>query len=131
MNENLNQPVIDLEIKCVVESMGEMKAPGPDGLNGLFFQKNWDTIGNAVCRAVKDFFTNGQLPSELNETVVTLIPKVPMPDCLNLLRPISCCNYLYMVISKIFVLRLRGYMGELVSHNQSVPLWEVGSFRTT
>lgn len=119
MNENLNQPVTDLEIKCAVESMGEMKAPGPDGLNGLFFQKNWDTIGADVCSAIKEFFAQGQLPAELNETEVTLIPKVPMPDCLNHLRPISCCNYIYKVISKIFVLRLRMFMGDLVTQNQS------------
>lgn len=42
-----------------------------------------------------------------------------MPESLNQLRPISCCNYIYKVISKILVLRLRGFMGGLVSHNQS------------
>lgn len=119
MNEELNLPISDLEIKLAVDSMGDMKAPGPDGLNGLFFQKNWDIIGRVVCTAVKDFFDNGQLPTELNETVVTLIPKVPMPECLNQLRPISCCNYIYKVISKIFVLRLKRFMGGLISHNQS------------
>lgn len=119
MNEELNLPIFDLEIKLAVDSMGDMKAPGPDGLNGLFFQKNWDIIGRVVCTAVKDFFDNGQLPTELNETVVTLIPKVPMPECLNQLRPISCCNYIYKVISKIFVLRLKRFMRGLISHNQS------------
>lgn len=119
MNEALNQPISDFEIKTAVDSIGDLKALGPDGLNGLFFQKNWDTIGSSVCRAVMLFFDTGQLPSDLNETVVTLIPKVPMPDCLNQLRPISCCNYIYKVISKIVVMRMRGYMGNLVSYNQS------------
>lgn len=94
--------------------MGDMKAPRPDGLSGLYYQKNWDTIRNSVYRAVKEFFENGQLPTKLNETVVTLIPKVPMAECLYHLRPISCYNYIYKVISNIFVLRLRGFMGDLV-----------------
>lgn len=119
MNEGLISPVNDQEIKKAMESMGAMRAPGPDGLNGLFFQKNWDTIGGDVCVAIKEFFENGNLPSELNETVVTLIPKVPLPECLNHLRPISCCNYIYKIISKIIVLRMRGFMGDLVSQNQS------------
>lgn len=119
MNECLTSPVSDAEIKVAMESLGELKAPSPDGLNGLFFKKNWDTIGADVCKAIKGFFENGQLPLEMNETIVTLIPKVPLPECLNQLRPISCCNFIYKIISKIMVLELRGFMGELVSENQS------------
>lgn len=52
-------------------------------------------------------------------TVVTLIPKVPLPESLNHLRPSSCCNYIYKVISKMMVLRMKGFMGELISQNQS------------
>lgn len=40
MNEQLLQEVREAEIKSVVFSMGALKAPGPDGLNGLFYQKN-------------------------------------------------------------------------------------------
>lgn len=118
-NVDLNRLVSDEEIKVAMESMGELKAPGPDGLNGLFFQKNWGTIGVDVSKAIRQFFEYGLLPSEMNETLVTLIPKVPMAESLNQLRPISCCNYIYKIISKIFVIRLRCYMGGMVSQNQS------------
>lgn len=55
---------------------------------------------------VSDFFQKGELPTDINETVVTLIPKVPMPESLNHLHPISCCNFIYKVISKVIVVRL-------------------------
>lgn len=55
MNEALNQPISNFEIKTAVDNIGDLKALGPDGLNGLFFQKNWDTIGSSVCRAVMLF----------------------------------------------------------------------------
>lgn len=36
------------EIKCAIFSMGALKAPGPDGLNPLFFQSQWDVVGKSV-----------------------------------------------------------------------------------
>lgn len=68
-----------------------------------------------VTRAIMDFFENGNLPNDMNEIVVTLIPKIPMPESINHLRHISCCNFIYKMISKIFVARLRPFMGDLVS----------------
>lgn len=118
LNEALMTPVKE-EIKRTVFCMGALKAPGPDGLNGLFFQKNWDTIKNDVIQAVQEFFVTGVIPLEVNETVVTLTPKIPLPDCINHLRPISCCNFLYKILSKIMVMRLKGFMEELISQNQS------------
>lgn len=96
-----------------------MKALGPDGLNGMFYQKHWDVVKGDVCLAVINFFQHGVLPLEVNETVVTLIPKIPIPESINHLRPISCCNFIYKVISKIVVLRLKGFMNDLISPNQS------------
>lgn len=51
--------------------------------------------------------------------MVTLIPKVPLPESINQLRPISCCNFTYKIISKLIVLRLIGFMDRLISPNQS------------
>lgn len=119
MNETLMAPVTEGEIKQAVFCMGPLKAPGPDGFNGLFCQRNWDQVNGDVCKAVLDFFNGGNLPENLNETVVTLIPKVPLPESINHLRPISCCNFVYKIISKLIVMRLKGFMGELISPNQS------------
>lgn len=119
LNEALLTPVSEEEIKCVVFSMGALKAPGPDGINGLFFHKNWETIKQDVVQAVQQFFATGIILLEVNEKVVTLTPKIPFPECFNHVRPISCCNFLYKILSKIMVLRLKGSMEELISQNQS------------
>lgn len=119
MNEKLLAPVSEEEIRLAAFSLGALKAPGPDGFNGLFFQKNWDCVKYDVCRAVMNFFNGGEIPMELNETMVTLIPKIPLPESINHLRPISCCNFTYKIISKLFVMRLKGVMGALITSNQS------------
>jgi hypothetical protein len=54
-----------------------------------------------------------------NETIVVLTPNVQNPDCLKYLRPISLCNVVYKLISKVIANRLKTILGEIVSPNQS------------
>lgn len=113
------RPVEDGEIKEAVFEMGALKAPGPDGFNGLFYQKNWETVKKEINEAVKVFFCEGTIPNEVNETLVALAPKVPLPESINQLRPISCCNFIAKIFSKIFVRRLKQFMDKLITQNQS------------
>lgn len=50
---------------------------------------------------------------------MALVPKVLLPESINQLRPISYCNFVYKIISKIIVSRLKGLMGHLISQNRS------------
>ena len=76
-------------------SIGEDKAPGPDGYTSTFFKKAWEIVGNEVTDAVLQFFENGKLLKQLNHTILALVPKVETPDSVLDYRPISCCNVLY------------------------------------
>nr|GEX57492.1 MACPF domain-containing protein CAD1 [Tanacetum cinerariifolium] len=67
--------VTNEEIKAAMFSIGDDKAPGPDGYTYAFFKKGWDVVGHDVCNAVHDFFSNGQLLKEINHTFLALIPK--------------------------------------------------------
>lgn len=66
MNDCLTAPVSDLEIKAAVDGMGATKSPGPDRINGMFFQGYWEIVGHAVCAVVHSFFNEGVLPREIN-----------------------------------------------------------------
>jgi len=57
---------------------------------------------------------------EINHTFITLAPKSANASSLPNLSPISCCNTLYKIISKILSNRLKQAIGELVSVQQSV-----------
>lgn len=99
--------------------MGALKAPGLDGLNGLFYQNHWETIKVEVCAAIQCFFSEGSLPPKINAAVVALVPKVQLPESISQLWPISYCNFLYKIISKIMVSRLKLFLNDLILPTQS------------
>ena len=68
---------------------------------------------------MKEFFQKGILLSDINETQVVLVPKVSSPEKMAHFRPISCCNFILKIITKIIMLRLRKFMNQLISPNQS------------
>ncbi|GJY47404.1 sodium/hydrogen exchanger 6, partial [Tanacetum coccineum] len=111
--------VSDSEIKGALFSMGDDKAPGPDGFTAAFYKKAWDIVGDDFTFAIRDFFANGKLLREVNPTIIALIPKVTIPSRINDYRPISCCNIIFKCISKIIANRIKGDLEYLVSINQS------------
>ena len=56
---------------------------------------------------------------ESNTTIISLIPKVPIPSSIGDFRPISCCNTVYKCISKLISNRLQKVLPNIVNHAQS------------
>ena len=108
-----------LEVKEALWSMKPFKAPGPDGLHAGFFQRYWSIVGNTIFREVKEIFANFAMPPHLNETLITLIPKCLGANSIGLFRPISLCNAIYKVVTKMIVKRLRPLLPSLISPLQT------------
>ncbi|KAL0285038.1 UNVERIFIED_CONTAM: hypothetical protein Scaly_2831200 [Sesamum calycinum] len=81
-----------------------------------------------MIKAILEFFTTGRLLKQVNTTILALIPKVRAPSTVSDFRPISCCNVLYKVITKIIVQRLRLVLDKLISPSQNafVPGRSIG-----
>ncbi|KAF7140294.1 hypothetical protein RHSIM_Rhsim06G0103400 [Rhododendron simsii] len=119
MNRILTKQVNNEEIRVAVFQMGALKAPGPNGYPGLFFQKFWNEVGGDTCLAVKSFFQGGFLLKKLNHTNIVLIPKVPHPESLSQFRPISLCNFSVKIISKVLANRLKKFLNGIITPYQS------------
>lgn len=115
---NLCKWVSPYEIEDVVLNCNPDKAPGPDGFNGHFFKGNWSVIKNDVTKAILSFFDNGKMLKKVNRTFITLIPKVENSVKVKDFHPISLCNCLFKIISKILVNRLSPLLPKLISENQ-------------
>jgi hypothetical protein len=119
MNTMLCKEYTSEEVVDALNSIGDMKAPGPDGMHALFYKKFWDIVGEKVTEEVLAVLNGGPMPPDWNETCIVLIPKTKDPDCMKDLRPISLCNVVYKLISKILANRLKSILSEIISPNQS------------
>ena len=106
MRVELSRPTVE-EVKAALFQMGPTKAPGPDGMNALFYQKFWHIVGNDVSSAVLEFLNFGIMIPEINYTHLVLIPKIKSPEKMTNFRLFSLCNVIYKIISKVLTNRLK------------------------
>jgi len=116
---SLGGMVTDAEIKDGLWALKTFKAPSPDGLHTGFFPRFWLIVGDSVKEEVRKVFTDCKMPEYLNRTNVVLIPKMAGPKSLGNYRPISLCNIVYKIVTKILVARIRSFLDKLVSPLQS------------
>jgi len=123
MNDHLTAEFSEEEIKRALDSIGDLKAPGPDGMPLVFFKKFWDVVGRKLTDEVMGVLHGGPMPEGWNETIISLIPKVDTPEKVTDLRPISLCNVVYKVVSKVLSSRLRDVLPDIISlsHSAFVP----------
>ncbi|KAK9983152.1 hypothetical protein SO802_032677 [Lithocarpus litseifolius] len=115
----LAAPPSDAEILFTLNTMKPFKAPGPDGLHAGFFQRFWMVVGNSVKFEVKRMFRTKKIPQHFNKTLIALIPKQTGPETINHFRPISLCNTIYKIVTKILVQRMKHLMPTLISPSQT------------
>ncbi|XP_059065362.1 uncharacterized protein LOC131857179 [Cryptomeria japonica] len=118
-NIMLKEPVSLKEVKATVFGLGGEKAPGPDGFQDFFFQFFWDELGEDLLVVVEESRSRGFVLKEFNCTLVALILKKAKPVGMEEFRPISLCNTIYKIITKVAANRLKLILDKLISCEQS------------
>ena len=124
MNQSLIKEFTKEEVVAALKQMHPTKAPGPDGMSAIFFQKYWNVVGNDVTSMVLNVLNCNKSIVEINKTYITLVPKIKSPSKTTEYRPISLCNVVYKLISKVLANRLKAILPHLITENQSAFLFE-------
>uniref|UniRef100_A0A2N9F4Z0 Reverse transcriptase domain-containing protein n=1 Tax=Fagus sylvatica TaxID=28930 RepID=A0A2N9F4Z0_FAGSY len=91
MNVSLLHQFSGEKIRRALFQMSPSKAPGPDG----------------------------RMLGSINFTNIVLIPKVKNPEAMTQFRPISLCNVLYKIVSKVLANRMKSILLRVISDSQS------------
>lgn len=116
---SLNREVTKEEVYQALQEMGPYKAPGPDGFQPFFFQKNWDMVGKELASFVQGIYAGTENIASVNKTLLVFIPKISKPEVISQFRPIKLCNTVYKVVSKTLVHKIKEILPQVISKNQS------------
>ena len=118
MNASLVANFEALEVPEAIKQMAPLKAPGPHDMPPVSYQNYWELLGEDVTSSVLYFLNSASLPTNLNHTFITLIPKVKNPEFVSEFWPISLCNVLYKIFSKVLANRLKKILPKIITENQ-------------
>jgi len=117
--ETLSEIITYEEIIASLNQMHPYKAPGSDDFQGIFFKQYWHLIGKDVSDLITQAFVTGKFDDSLAHTLIVLIPKVEQPSNFKEFLPISLCNTIYKLITKVLVNRIRPMLDQIIGPFQS------------
>jgi hypothetical protein len=120
--DRLQQPLIEPELKRVVESMARGKAPGLNGYAIDFYVKLWPILEADFIEMVLQSIARGWLPQGMNEGLIALFHKGSPTNELNNYRPITLLNVSYKIVAKALQHRLQPSLPDLISEDQTAFL---------
>ena len=94
------------EVEATLKGFAKDKSPRPDRWTVEFYLHFFDLWGMELVKAIEDTRCSGVIPYSLNNTYLTLIPKLDQPGSFNDYKLIALCNQLYKFITKIIAERM-------------------------
>lgn len=117
--DELERECTEEEVLKALRSMGSYKVPGPDGFQAVFLKRFWNVTGTAVLEFVRGIMRGGEILVEAAKALLVLVPKEVKPCSLQEFGPLTLCNIVYKLISKVIVSRLKKIRGSLISPFQA------------
>ncbi|XP_058108842.1 uncharacterized protein LOC131251865 [Magnolia sinica] len=117
-NEDLLTPRSMEEVWEAIKEIPKDGAPGPNGFSSAFFTSSWPIVRQDLHKAACAFLEGSSMPRAFSSTLICLIPKNPVASSPKDYRPISLCNVVYKILSKILSTRLGKVLPKIISEEQ-------------
>ena len=118
--ELLKSPISQNEISTALKSMANCKSPGTDGLQADFYKVFYNKLKYFLCEMYSEAPENKVLHLSARRGIISLLEKINK----NLLqlksyRPLSLLNSDYKILSKVFALRLKKVLNNIIHKDQT------------
>ncbi|KAK3200446.1 hypothetical protein Dsin_023861 [Dipteronia sinensis] len=116
--DSLEESYNKAEVWMALPSCDGNKALCPDGFNLKFIKDNWDYIQDDFIRFMDEFYHNGEIVKDLNQTFIALISKCLNPNTMKDFHPISLVGPMFKVIAKVLSIWMRRVMDTVIEETQ-------------
>lgn len=117
--KDLDNPIMEEEIRSALRSSPSGKSPGPDGFTACFFKTFGNSLVPRLCKLWNELGTQGELSEGDLLAAVTLIPKEGKDRTLcSSYRPIAHINADIKVYAKVLATRFKEKMAHLIHPDQ-------------
>uniref|UniRef100_A0A803SRZ4 Reverse transcriptase domain-containing protein n=1 Tax=Anolis carolinensis TaxID=28377 RepID=A0A803SRZ4_ANOCA len=118
--ELLNKEITEIEIQKAINNMKSDRAPGPDGLNGLYYKTFAEELIPFLKKIMNEILDNKKVPDSWRYATITVIPKEGQDlRLVKNYRPISLLNSDYKNFSNILAERLKEFLTDWIGEDQT------------
>ena len=100
-SESFTCQISSAEVEAALKSFKKDKSLGPDGWPVEFYLDFFEILGPDLVKVVESSKREGRVAPSLNSTFIAFISRKEKPISFADFQPISLCNLVYKLISKV------------------------------